>query len=647
MSAIFGFINLDGRPADEHELARMNASLAACGEEGGGWTRGRLALGQRPLCVNAEDRMEPPVHTGARCVLVSDARIDNRPELAHELGIPPAEARDLPDSAFIVRAWEKWGHDCAAHLTGAFAFALCDLRDETVLIARCPMGERSLFYHRTPQRFAFASAPRGLFALPSITRQIDARSVADFLVRAPKEPGSSFFEGIETVQAGHAIVISRKGITSRRYRGLNIARQTRFARASDYVEAFNKLFDRVVADHMSSAKAVGISLSGGLDSTAVAASAARALGAGTELHTFTEVPPEGFNALLPPGRYADETPYIEAMRRQYGNLNVHFVRADGSFYLDHLEDFFCAAESPLRNASNWMWMKAIFQETRHHGARILLTGTSGNLTATWDGARLLPDLLRRRKWMRALREARAIGRRRPTLSTARILLGQGLFPLLPGSFRHGIQRVRASRRGGAGAPVWLADSPINSEFAAIHRVVERAHEKAHDFQPNPANVSIGPYLIRQADLRANDRRGYESLFGVAQRDPMADIRVVEFCLSLPEEQYLSGGESRWLIRRAVAGRLPHEVLQNRERGLQAANWLDGMRAAHTRIKEEIESLERSPMASAAIDLGRMRNLADGLLDARADSWRAMVDYRGVLERGITVGCFLRWVERGQ
>ncbi|HEX4278867.1 MAG TPA: asparagine synthase-related protein [Bryobacteraceae bacterium] len=650
MSAIFGFINLDGRPANERELELMGFAQAANGKHGGtSWISGNVGLGQRLECFTPEDCLESPpeVQANGRYVLVCDARIDNRPELVCELGIPSADARALPDSAFILRSYEKWGADCPGHLIGAFVFALCDLRENTVLIARCPMGERSLFFHRTSRRFAFASAPRGLFALPSITRRIDAQSVADFLVRAPKEPGSSFFEGIETVQAGHSIVITRKGITSRQYRGLNISRERRFARDSDYVDAFNALFDRVVADQMRSATPVAISMSGGLDSTAIAASAALTLPAESALHTFTEVPPPGFKSPVPAGRYADETPYIEAMGRRYDNLNIHFVCSDGSFYLDHLDAFFCAAETPLRNASNWTWMKAIFEESHRHGARVLLTGTSGNLTATWDGAGLLPDLLRSWKWKRAIFEARALARRSPAQSAARILLGRGLFPLLPDNISHGIRRLRDGRGSLAATPVWLADSPIHPEFAVIQRVVERAREKGHTLLLNPARVSRGPYLIRQADLRANDRRGIEALFGVQQRDPMADIRLVEFCLSLPEEQYLLGGESRSLIRRAVAGRLPNEVLQNRQRGLQAANWLDCFRAARPRIKEVIEGLEKSPAASAAIDLARLRSHADGILNARADSSRALADYRGVLDRGIATGCFLRWVERGE
>ena len=204
MSAVFGVINLDGRPAAKHELDLMRAALAEHGPDGSGiWTEGHIGFGQRLMCFTPEDRLErqPVSHAGGQYVLVSDARIDNRLELMHELGILPAEARELPDSTFILRAWEKWGADCARHLIGAFVFALYDAREQTVVIARSQMGERSLFYYETPQLFAFASAPKGLFALPFVPREINEQSVADFLVYMPKEPGSSFFLRIKTASA--------------------------------------------------------------------------------------------------------------------------------------------------------------------------------------------------------------------------------------------------------------------------------------------------------------------------------------------------------------------------------------------------------------------------------------------------------------
>jgi asparagine synthase (glutamine-hydrolysing) len=649
MGAIFGIIHLDGRPAARSDLDLMNTALAVHGPDGNRvWCQGNIGFGERLMCFTPEDRRDVGRATD-NCggpVIIGDARIDNRPELANELSIPAAEARELSDSAFILRAYEKWGLDCPTRLIGAFVFALCDLRQQRVLIARSPMGERSLFYYETPRLFAFASAPKGLFALPFVPREIDLQTIADLLVFAPREPGSSFFSRLNSLRPGHAITIEGSRFKTRHYRELNIHREIRFSRDSDYVEAFEVLFDRVISDQMRSLTPAGVSMSGGLDSTSIAAVAAGTPGQkGERLHTFTEVPRPGFSGKLPQGRYADETPYVEAMARKYPNLDVHFVRSDGRFYLDELDGFFDAAEMPMRGASNWTWMAAIMQEARRQNARVVLTGAPGNLTISWAGQGLFTQLLGHWKWARALREARAVAARNVASSAARLLVGQGLMPLLPDRLWLAVNHLRGGIPGFGAGPVWQRYSPIRPEFASAQRADVRAREKGHDFRFRSSPAARAQHLIAQADRRADARRGQEALFGVQNRDPAADERLVEFCLSIPEDQYLRKGEPRWLIRRAMAERLPVEVLNNKQRGLQAADWFESMRLARSRILKEIARLEKSALVRDAIDLGRLHRLAERMQGARSDPDIAVSDYRGVLELGLTAGRFLLWAGR--
>lgn len=622
----------------------MSLALEPYGPEGGGiFTSGFAGLGQRLMCFTPEDRFEqqPATDPAGAYVLVSDCRIDNRAELSEELGIAVHQASRLPDSAFILRAYEKWGQDCPGRLIGAFAFALYDRKEQLILLSRCRMGERSLFYYQTPALIAFASAPCGLFALPFIPREIDPRTVADFLVRAPRDSGTSFFNRINSLPAGHSMVIRQKKLQTRFYGGLD-ARETRFRNDEDYVEAFNVLFDRVVADQLRSQGPAGISLSGGLDSTAVAAAAARSAAAPC-LHTFTEVPAAGFDSPVPRGRRADETPLIQAMARRYPGLNVHFVQSGESFYLADLDQFFTTAETPLRNASNWPWIKAIAENASQNNARVLLTGTPGNITASWAGERLLPDLIRQYRWRRAVNEARGLAGASSSRSAARILVAQGIAPLLPARLWRAVQRLRNGGPLFASETPW-EDSPIRPEFAKLHQVMERARAKGHNFDAHGATVDRRAWVVQRGDLRGDFQRGLEARFRVQLRNPMADLRLVEFCVSIPEDQYLRKGEDRWLIRRAVASRLPEEVLNNKLRGLQAAGWLESMRAARAELSEQIEALRRSPAASAAIDLERLRGLASRIMEVRSDAPQTIHEYRGILERGIIVGRFLAWME---
>src|SRR5512146_3490165 len=119
MSAIFGLYNLSGEPVAHPILERMSAALAAHGADANGiWTDGPVGLGQRLMRFTPEDCFErqPLVSGDGQRILVSDGRIDNRPELIVDLAMSPRHAATTPDSEFILRAYEKWGQNCPRHL---------------------------------------------------------------------------------------------------------------------------------------------------------------------------------------------------------------------------------------------------------------------------------------------------------------------------------------------------------------------------------------------------------------------------------------------------------------------------------------------------------------------------------------------------
>ncbi|HEV8711262.1 MAG TPA: asparagine synthase C-terminal domain-containing protein [Candidatus Binatia bacterium] len=432
------------------------------------------------------------------------------------------------------------------------------------------------------------------------------------------------------------------------YWQLDLNRQIRFPRDDDYVEAFKELFERVVSDHLRSLTPVGVFMSGGLDSTAVATTAAQLLKRqGKRLATFTEVPRAGFTGPVLNGRYADETPFVQAVARLHDNLDVNLIRTDGRTFLDDLDHFFAYAETPFPNTSNRVWYEAILQAAKQQGVRILLTGDQGNLSLSWNGRGLLPYLLRTGQWGRALHEARALAQRGEARAAWRALSGQGILPLLPTSLWLIVQRLRGKAETGSTLP-WQTYSAIHPDFATAHKVESRARERGHDFHGRlSANTrQIRSRVITGIDITGPLPTGYRAMFGVETRCPPADVRVVEFCLALPEDQYLRDGQPRWLIRRAMADRLPPAVLGNRKRGLQAADWFERLSAIRPHIFEELAQLEQSELARRALDLPRLRRLVEQWPQDGWGEMQVLMNYRMLLESGLMVGRFLRWFEAG-
>jgi asparagine synthase (glutamine-hydrolysing) len=335
------------------------------------------------------------------------------------------------------------------------------------------------------------------------------------------------------------------------------------------------------------------------------------------------------------------------MARMYDNIELNLIRTDSQFYLQGIDRYFAATETIIYNASNRVWFEAILQESRQQGVRVLLSGSSGNLTISWVGKGLLPQLLRRGRWPRALHEARALALQHNGRSTLRTLIGQGVLPLLPTPLWLVVERMRS--RGKSCDPPWKAFSAILPEFARAQRVDERAREKGHDWRYRPISESRftrNKLIHMSQDLISDAESGYRAQFGVDLRDPTGDERIVGFCLSLPEEQYLRDGMSRRLIRRAMAVRLPTEVLENRMRGLQAADWFERLRAACPEILNELADLEQCQLARNALDLERMRRLVEQISATGGDMDRLFMDYRMILEKGLALGRFLRWFESG-
>jgi len=610
---------------------------------------GCLGLGQRLMRFTHEDNFEqqPLMSFDRKVVLVCDARIDNRPELTAALGITASAARQLPDSTFILRAYEKWQDECVSHLIGEYSFAIWNSRDKYLMLARSPLGGRPLYYHTTDRLFAFSSLPKALFTHPSIPRELNHERIADYLAQAPIESGTSFYRGIHRLHSGHLLRVDRHGLTVRNCWQPDLRREIRYSCDADYVHAFNTLLDRVVSDHLRSQSDVGVMMSGGLDSTAIAAVAAAQLKQdGRRLAAFTEVPRAGFAGAVINGRYADESPFVKAMSRHYDTIDLNLIRTDNRMYLDDLERFFDEANIPFRNASNRVWYEAILQAARKQGVRVLLTGAQGNLTISRSGQGLLPLLMRKWKWLRALHEARALGNGSPL----RTLFGQGVMPLLPTSLFATVQYLRGKDQLMKGEPFWSGYSAINPEFARAQRVEERAREKGFDFhfRSNSDMSRTCAKMLPGLAMSANDiNHAYRGLYGIDVRDPTADIRIVEFCLALPEEQYLKDGISRRLIRRAMAGRLPPEILENRQRGLQAADWFERLLAARENILYELGVWKNHELLPSILDLELMTDLLRQMPQAGEDAGKILRDYRQKLEFGLMIGRFILWFEHGE
>jgi asparagine synthase (glutamine-hydrolysing) len=226
------------------------------------------------------------------------------------------------------------------------------------------------------------------------------------------------------------------------------------------------------------------------------------------------------------------------------------------------------------------------------------------------------------------------------------MLASGISALLPASVWATIRKLRD--RGAPPERPWLSFSAVRQEFVQAQNVEERLRQRGIDFfqRPTPDTRAMRYEIFLSNDFRCDIERGYEALFGVQFRDPTADLRLAEFCLSIPEDRYFRDGVSRRLIRDAMAERLPPEVLSNPLRGLQAADWFERVVGAQDRLVEEVERFERSELIRSVLDVPRLRRLVKSISRPGNDPARILRDYRSCLEYAIMTGRFLLWFESG-
>jgi asparagine synthase (glutamine-hydrolysing) len=592
-----------------------------------------IALGRRLFSLLPEDRFDLGPVTGGdgRWTLVADVRLDNRAELAEALGIAPAPAAGLADAALVMRAVERWQEKAIARLIGDFALALWDGRERRLILARDFLGSRPLHFHRHAGRFAFASTAKGLHALDDVPRAPDEEALAQFLALVPRHGTNTYFIGIERVPPGHLCVVTGTGVETRRFWSPERA-TLRLRDDREYDEAVREQLERAVAVRLRGAGGtLATQLSGGLDSAAVTAAAARQRAPDGQIVAFTSVPRTGFSDCSRRGRFTDEGAHAAAVAALYPNVEHVPVRTEGESPLAALDDLAFFHEEPVLNLCNAVWIDRINRAAQARGARVLLTGQMGNVTISFPGFERLPALVRNGRLVQLVREA---ARLRRNGMRAESIAAHAFGPFLPLGLWAAINRWR----GRVGV---LEDYSLIAP-AAAERVRGGSAAAGMDVHYRPSADAFAMRLSALGRIDpGNYNKGTLARWGLDLRDPTADRRLVELCLAIPVERYLRRGRTRAVARDAFAEWLPPAVAEETQKGLQAADWYEGLCADRAGAGEEVERLATIPQAVRILDIARMRRLVAQWPEKDWNSPRIEGAYRFALLRGLSAGHFLR------
>lgn len=560
--------------ADAMDMAIPEAMLAAIAHRGPDASQAicsaKVGLGQNAFWTTPEsvNERQPLQTTDGSLTLVADARIDNRHELITALLPRDRPAADITDAELILAAYRKWGQACAHSLIGDFAFAVWDAAEDLLFCARDAMGVRGLYYHYRAGRFAFASEIKALFAVPWVPRELNEIRVAEHLVSAFGDQGETFYRDIHCLPAGHYLVANASGIRLCQYWTLDDTSELQLGSDADYAEAFREQFGEAVRCRLRSRFAIGSTLSGGLDSSAVTCVAREALNklGGPELHAFSAV----FPGL--PERYMrmiDERSFVAEVVDQ-GHLRAHQVRADLLNPIGDLETLLWHQDDPLVPFNIYLHL-GMYRAARDQGIRVMLDGFDGDTTVS-HGYERLPELARTFRWRTLVRETRALSARATDrrVGLAKMLWGFAVSPLLPTPGNSGWLAGRRRFRLPWSDTQLIAGSFARRMHLGAHlrqlaarepqrfRSARRSHQQSLE---SPLIV----YALEMADKAA-------AACGIEARYPFFDRRLVEFCLALPADQKFRDGWPRWILRQAMQGILPPQIQWRYSKGNLSANF---------------------------------------------------------------------------
>ncbi|MDF1722491.1 MAG: asparagine synthase-related protein [Minwuia sp.] len=559
--------------------------------------------------------------------------IENRHAMRAELGVP-----DEGDAALYAAAWARWGEDADQRLLGEYAVIMVEANGKRVRMARSPIRSPALYFWRDADRLIVTGHAQAIFASGEIERVLDEQKIADTLYLNYREERRGWFKGVARLPRGTRVWATPDGVKETRFFDIENIPPVRFKRDSDYVEAADALFREAVTMALDGFERPAISLSGGLDSQAVAAYTMQ-VRPDQPLLSFTSVPDPNWT----PGdssTLVDERPHVEALAAMYPQLRPHWVESTGENFTDDQGDIFEASLISPRNPTNLKWIHNVQRGAKGANADVLLTGVMGNATFSYAGNGFLQDMIRNGQWVRAALELWHGGPRRKLFDrTAR----EAVLPFLPVSTRQALRR-RFGSLWSTDLPTW---SPIHPEFARDHDVAERAFEMGQDraFMPPSSVLDFRHATLVDAGNETGDLLyALQRLHGLPNRDPTRYRPLLEFCLAIPPEQYLNRGRKRWLAKRMLVGKVPEMVRNEKRRGLQAADWTARMLPQRQELLAEIEWLSSDPLVKGYLDFDRLRRAVEDMpTDGSSITHEQTQTLKLALSRGLTTARFVRYI----
>ena len=561
MCGIAGIVASDRLLADDAaRVTRMRDVIAHRGPDDVGlFVDERAALAHRRLSiVDLAAGHQPLANEDETIWIVYNGEVYNHASVRPGLESAGHRYRTRSDTETIVHAYEQWGEGCVEHLRGMFAFAVWDARRGRLLLARDRLGVKPLYWALAGSRLIFGSEIKAIVESGLIVPEADESRIPEQLSIRSLAGAGTLFKGIHRLLPGHTLVYENGTVRTQRYWDIPVdgaGEAERMLSESEAVRRFRELLEEAVKLRLMADVPLGMFLSGGLDSSAIAALMARMID--RPLQTFSVAFKD---------RAFSELDYARQVSRAI-DADSHEVVIDERDYFDALPRLIWHEDEPIAHTSSVPLYFVSQLASRH--VKVVLTGEGSDELLAGYG-----------RYPRALFNWSA-GEAYTTLpESVRTWVANTVVPRLPSMAQRYAKRSFVTRPvtpealffdNFAAIGLERQRSLLRAPFAAA-ATTEHAYapSRAYFDAPNGSSTILDRLLY--ADLKVylvellmkQDQMSMAA--SIESRVPFLDHHLVEFAARLPNRLKLRGFKTKWILRQAVRELLPPEILSRPKMG---------------------------------------------------------------------------------
>ncbi|HTZ95298.1 MAG TPA: asparagine synthase (glutamine-hydrolyzing) [Terriglobales bacterium] len=567
-------------------------------DDEGLYVRGSAGLGMRRLSIiDLATGHQPISNEDGTIWIVFNGEIYNHRSLREQLILGGHRYATHSDTETIVHLYEEYGRDCVQHLRGMFAFALWDTRRRSLFVARDRLGIKPLYYRATPDSFLFGSEIKVILAYPGVKPEFNQAALPEYLAFGYLSGQDTFYRGIRKLMPGHVLEVNESGeVRIERYWDLPCTGEETPRSEDYYIESYRELLEQAVESHLMSDVPLGVFLSGGLDSSAVAALMTK----------IRRAPIETFSVGYAEHKYS-ELPYARMVADHIGSVHREVLVSAEEFF-DTLPKLIWHEDEPI----TWPSSVSLYFVSRlaSEHVKVVLTGEGSDET-----------LAGYTRYAFTLNNA-ALDRAYRTIlpSSARRKLRQlvASSPLIHAHVRRKLEHTFVARDGDSWPSFYLdnflcAFSAAEQTELLSHEVVgalkdQSPYENALEQWENASGpmlqrllyTDIKTYLVEL--LMKQDNMSMAT--SIESRVPFLDHVLAEFAANIPQSVQIKGLSGKRILKKAVKDLLPGEILYRPKLGFPTpwSGWLAGPRLDEIeKLLLEQRSLSRQLFKSSAIE----------------------------------------------